>query len=88
VPDQGTAAEPEEPDIAAGAHVVDKDGHRVGDVESVELDEASGRITRIVVRRGFVFGTETVIPASLIASIADRITLNVGAEVVKRLERT
>jgi hypothetical protein len=40
------------------------------------------------VRRGFVFGTETVIPASLIASVADRITLNVGAEVVKRLERT
>jgi sporulation protein YlmC with PRC-barrel domain len=87
VPDQDPPAEPEEPDIAAGAHVVDKDGHRVGDVESVELDEASGRITRVVVRRGFLFGTETVVPASLIASIADRITLSVGAEVVKKLER-
>ena len=36
-----------EPDIAAGMHVVDSDGRRVGDVEAVEIDEVTGRITRI-----------------------------------------
>ncbi len=58
VRDRDTAAEPAEPDIASSMHVYSSDGHRVGDVEAVEVDEASGRITRIVVRRGFLFGTE------------------------------
>jgi sporulation protein YlmC with PRC-barrel domain len=80
-------AEPVEPDIAAGMHVYDREGHRVGDVEAVEIDEASGRITRIVVRRGFLFGSETTIPASMIASVTDRITLGAGSDAAKKLEK-
>lgn len=87
VRDRDSAAEPVEPDIAAGMHVYDRDGQRVGDVEAVEMDEASGRITRIVVRRGFLFGSETTIPASMIASVTDRITLRAPSEAARKLEK-
>jgi sporulation protein YlmC with PRC-barrel domain len=87
VREQDAAAEPGEPDIAAGMHVYDRDGRRVGDVEAVEIDGASGRITRIVVRRGFLFGSETSIPASLIESVTDRIALRAGADDAKKLEK-
>ena len=87
VRDEDSPAEPAEPDIAAGMHVFDKDGARVGNVESVEIDETSRRITRITVKRGFLFGTETVVPASMVAAVTDRITLNAGGDAVKKLER-
>ena len=69
-------------------HVYDRDGQRVGDVEAVEIDGASGRITRIVVRRGFLFVSETTVPASLIESVTDRITLRAGVDDAKKLERS
>jgi sporulation protein YlmC with PRC-barrel domain len=87
VRDEGATAEPEEPDIAAGMHVVDRDGQRVGDVEAVEIDDASGRITRIRVRHGFLFGTETTIPASLVQAVTGEISLSATAAEVKKLER-
>jgi sporulation protein YlmC with PRC-barrel domain len=87
VRDKDAVAEPAEPDITSGMHVYSKDGHRVGDVEAVELDEASGRITRIIVRSGFLFGTETSIPASIIASVSDRITLGAESGAARKLER-
>jgi sporulation protein YlmC with PRC-barrel domain len=80
-------AEPVEPDIAAGMDVYDSDGRKVGDVEAVEIDEASRRITRIAVRRGFLFTTETTIPASLIGSVTDRITLRAGTEAARKFEK-
>jgi sporulation protein YlmC with PRC-barrel domain len=87
VRDRDTPAEPSEPDIAAGAHVYDKTGQRIGEVEAVEIDEASGRITRVIVRRGILFSKETAIPASVIASAGDRVTLSAAADTLKKLER-
>jgi hypothetical protein len=52
----------------------------------VELDQATSRITRIIVRRGLLFRTETAIPASLVASVDDRVTLRVEAVSLKKLE--
>jgi sporulation protein YlmC with PRC-barrel domain len=78
-----------EPAIAAATPVYDNAGQRVGDVEGAELDHATGRITRIIVRRGRLFHTETPIPASVIAEVADdRITLSVGGDELKKLELT
>jgi sporulation protein YlmC with PRC-barrel domain len=88
VRDRDTAAEPPEPDIAAGAHVYDKTGQRIGEVEGVEIDETSGRITRVIVRRGVLFRTETAIPASVIASAGDKVTLSVAADALKKLQRS
>lgn len=87
VRDRDTVAEPVEPDIGAGMHVYSSDGHRVGDVEAVEVDDTSRRITRIIVRKGFLFGKETGIPASMIESVSDRITLRADSGGAKKLER-
>jgi sporulation protein YlmC with PRC-barrel domain len=87
VRDPDAADERVEPDIAAGMPVYDRDGQRMGDVEAVEIDGASGRISRIVVRRGIIFTTETSIPATLIDSVTDRITLRAPSDAVKKLEK-
>jgi sporulation protein YlmC with PRC-barrel domain len=85
IADPAPTEEQGEPDVTAGMHVYDSAGQRVGDVESVEFDRVSGRLNRFTVKRGFLFHTEVTIPASMIASIGDRITLNVDAESVKSL---
>lgn len=86
VPDKDSVEDPEEPDIAAGMPVYDSMGQRVGDVESIGIDQVSDKITWIVVRRGHLFARESTIPASLIQSVTDRITLNASTNAVKRLE--
>jgi len=80
------ASSVDEPVIARGTPVYDSAGQRIGEVEAVELDQATGRITRIIVRRGLLFRTETAIPASLVASVDDRVTLRVEADSLKKLE--
>jgi sporulation protein YlmC with PRC-barrel domain len=72
--------------VPFGTHY-DNAGQRIGDVEAMEIDPTSGRITRVIVRRGVIFRTETAIPASVIASVGDRITLSVGADEVRKLAR-
>jgi uncharacterized protein YrrD len=85
--DPDSAEGAREPAIAKGTPVYDSAGEHVGDIEGVELDPASRRITRLLVQRGRLFRTETAIPASVVASVADdRITLNVRADVAKKLE--
>jgi sporulation protein YlmC with PRC-barrel domain len=86
VRDQDSVEDPEEPDIAAGMPVYDSMGQRVGDVESIGIDQVSDKITWIVVRRGHLFARESTIPASLIKSVTDRVTLNTSTQAVKRLE--
>ena len=83
--DPAPAGDQEELDIAAGMHVYDNAGQRVGDVESVEFDQVSRKIIRITIKRGFLFHTEVVIPVSMIGTISDRIALNIDAETVKSL---
>jgi len=75
-----------EPAIAKAAPVYDNAGKRLGEVEGFEIDPASDRITRVIIRRGVLFHTETPIPAGWIASVDDRITLSVSANEAKELE--
>lgn len=86
VQDKDSVRDPEEPEIAAGMPVYDSMGQRVGDVESISIDPVSDKITWIVVRRGHLFARESTIPASLIKSVTDRITLNASTQAVRRLE--
>jgi len=87
IADPDAAEGAREPAIAKATPVYDNAGRHLGDVEGVQFDPASGRITRVIVRKGRLFRTETAIPAGVIASVAsDRITLNVSADVVKKLE--
>ncbi len=86
IEDRDSVEDPEEPDIAAGMPVYDSRGQRVGDVESIGIDQVSDKIAWIVVRRGHLFARESTIPASLIKSVTDRITLSASTQAVKRLE--
>ena len=75
------------PKVAAWFHGLAK-AHGGFEVEAVDLDPASRRVTRIVVRRGRLFRTETTVPAGVIASVTDaRITLRTPADELKKLER-
>jgi sporulation protein YlmC with PRC-barrel domain len=86
IPDADAPEAVGEPVIARGTPVYDNAGEHLGDVEGVDLDPASRRITRVHVRKGRLFGAETASPAAVITSVADeRITLTVGADVVKKL---
>ena len=76
-----------EPAIAASTPVYDNAGQRIGDVEGMEIDPASGRITRVIVRSRSYLPHRDGHPASVIASVGDRITLSVGADEVKKLAR-
>jgi sporulation protein YlmC with PRC-barrel domain len=88
IPDPDAPERPAEPAIAERATVYDNAGQEVGEVEGVALDQATGRITRVIVRRGRLFGRETTVPACVIAAVADdRITLRVSADEAKKLER-
>ena len=75
-----------EPAIAKAGPVYDNAGKRLGEVEGFEIVPASDRITRVIIRRGVLFHTETPIPAGWIASVGDRITLSVSANEAKELE--
>jgi len=86
VEDADGAQEPADPDIARGMAVYDSVGRHVGDVESVDIAQTSGKITWIVVRRGHLFARDTTIPASLIKSVTDRVTLSAPAEAAGKLE--
>jgi sporulation protein YlmC with PRC-barrel domain len=86
VPDEDSVEDAEEPEIGSGMPVYDNTGQRVGDVESIGLDPVSDKITWIVVRRGHLFARESTIPASLIESVTDRVTLNASTQAVKKLE--
>lgn len=86
VQDKDSVEDPEEPTIGPGMPVYDSTGEHVGDVESVSIDQVSDKITLIVVRRGRLFAREKTIPASLIKSVTDRITLNAPTQAVTRLE--
>ena len=72
------------PVIGPGADVYSRDGEKVGEVETVEFDTETGRPTRVVVRKGWLFTEDLELPAGTIASADDGIlTLNVDKERVE-----
>jgi uncharacterized protein YrrD len=88
IPDPDAPEHRREPAIARSTVVHDSTGQHVGDVEAVDIDPATRRITRIVVRRGRLFRKETTVPAGLVASVSDdRITLRAPVDDVRKLER-
>lgn len=88
IPDPDAPERVEEPAITTAMAVSDNAGQHVGDVEGVDVDQRTGRITRVIVRRGRLFGTATAVPAHVIATVTgERITLSVGADELKKLER-
>lgn len=67
---QETALAPDEADVPADAAVWRLRPHqKIGEVERVIYDEATHKITGLVIRRGFVFTKERILPASFIVEV-------------------
>lgn len=67
-----------------GMNAVGVDGSKVGEVDRVVIDPRSGEVTDIVVRSGFLFPTDKVIPVNKVSQTTeDELKLNVMAEEAK-----
>jgi sporulation protein YlmC with PRC-barrel domain len=74
--------------IEEGSDVMSRDGEKIGEVHSVSVDAATGRPTRLVIRKGFLFTEDLVIPLSLVDSVGnDAIYLNVDKDEAKAAAR-
>jgi nucleotide-binding universal stress UspA family protein/uncharacterized protein YrrD len=58
-------------DVKIGADVIGREG-KLGDVHRVIIDERSGKVTDLVVKHGFIFGGERVIPLGHVTGVDDR----------------
>jgi sporulation protein YlmC with PRC-barrel domain len=66
--------------IGEGSTVRSRDGEKVGEVHRLSFDPETGRLTGLVVRRGFLFTEDVEVPASLVASVGDEVIhLNLDA---------
>ncbi|HZT43276.1 MAG TPA: PRC-barrel domain-containing protein [Chthonomonadaceae bacterium] len=72
--------------LSADSDVVTQDGQKIGEIDRVLFDAATGRPTALRVRKGFLFPKEVEIPADLIASADDDvITLTITKEQAEKL---
>lgn len=63
--------------LHGGMTVETSDGHKLGEIESLDED-ASGDLSDIIIKQGFLFPHDTVIPVSSIGEIRDdKVVLNV-----------
>lgn len=85
VEDKDAVVDPDEPDIAMGTPVYDSTGERVGHVHSVDIDQTSHYITWITVKPGPPLEPDIAVPASVIESVTNRVTLSVPGRVVRPL---
>jgi uncharacterized protein YrrD len=53
--------------VGEGSDVIDREGQKVGTVHDLTFDPESGRLTQLVVQKGFIFHTDVTLPASLVA---------------------
>lgn len=57
--------------VDEGSTVMSRDEKKVGEVHQLAFDPATGLLTHIVVRKGFLFTKDMKLPAALIASVDD-----------------
>ncbi len=71
-----------------GTHVYTSDGQDVGTVDRVVLDPQTNEVNDLVVRKGWLFIEDKVVPLALVASAAeDRITLRKSGSDLQKLPK-
>jgi uncharacterized protein YrrD len=68
-----------------GANVFTSDGQEVGDVDRVVLDPVTKDITHLVVRKGFLFTEDKVVPVELVDSATEERVVLKGVEDLEAL---
>ncbi len=75
------------PVIAVGTNLFDVNGEKIGEVGEFSVDPQTEALTRLSVRRGFVFKRDSEVPVNWVQEITVRgIVLNVAKEEVQTLE--
>jgi sporulation protein YlmC with PRC-barrel domain len=70
--------------ICEGMDVESSDGHKVGSVEAIDIDMATGEVRGFVVKRGFLFTHDVRIPAGDVQMIRDgKVILNLTKDQVQ-----
>lgn len=77
---------PGELSLKAGTEVFATDG-KVGHVEDVCIDKATGRASAMVVRRGFFFHRDVTLPIDWVEGISDRVQLKCSKADLARFEQ-
>jgi uncharacterized protein YrrD len=68
-------------DFKHGVSVFTAEGDKVGSIEQVVVDPRTEEVTHVVVKEGFLFTEDKVLPTDLIATATDeRVTLKEGVE--------
>jgi sporulation protein YlmC with PRC-barrel domain len=76
--DQITPDDMMRPDVSPGDDVLDETGQKVGEVHELSFAADTGKPTRLVVRKGFIFKDDTEVPIEWVEDITDDgIMLNV-----------
>ncbi|MCC7106909.1 MAG: PRC-barrel domain-containing protein [Chloroflexi bacterium] len=71
--------------VGEGSDVRSYDDEKVGEVHRIEFDTATGRPTRLVMRKGFLFTHDVELPADVIQSVDDgTVLLKLVKEEVER----
>jgi sporulation protein YlmC with PRC-barrel domain len=70
--------------IAQGSDVIARDGEKVGEIHSITFDPPTGRPTKFVIRRGFLFTEDVELPAEAIEHVTDGVVyLQLDKEQIK-----
>ncbi|MFP3897539.1 MAG: PRC-barrel domain-containing protein [Anaerolineales bacterium] len=68
------------------ADVLSADGEKIGEMERVVLDPEDQQVTHIVVRQGFLFATDKILPANLVQTgTEERVILRLDADELEHL---
>lgn len=57
--------------ISQGMEVRSSDGHKVGEVQKLEVDPRTDDVTDIVIQHGFIFHHDTTLPIQLVSGIRE-----------------
>ncbi len=82
------AKSPDEVDIKKGSRVWRLRSHeKIGEVEHVIFDEDSKKVTALVIRRGFVFSKDVVLPVERIVEVVgDIVRVDIDDDALRQLE--
>lgn len=86
--EQVTPDNMQRPAYTKGMDVLDAMGEKVGEVEDFAIAQDSGKLTRLVLRRGFILHHDTELPLAWVESLGDQaVVLNVSRAQVEQLEQ-
>jgi uncharacterized protein YrrD len=86
--EQVTPNNMQRPAYAAGMDVLDAMGEKVGEIHDFAVDSGTGRLTRLVLRRGFLLHHDTELPLAWVENLGDDgLLLNVSKTQVEQLDQ-